>query len=136
MVTETVKFDHSAEDISSVFGISKQRAMEITGSIFFTEIDKVYAVHSLFGNPEEAPKEFTTKTGILDAVLGEVNNDSEALFATYEWGKHITLSNSNEDYKMMCGMEMTMLYMMTGQDKDKFLAEFVKRAESAEESED
>ena len=135
MVSETVRFDHSAGDIPSVFGLTRQRAMEITGSIFFTEIDKAYTAHSLFDDADDAPKEFTTKTGILDAVLGEVRNDNEALFATYEWGKHITLSNVKEDYKMMCGM-MTMMYMMANQDKDKFIKEFVKRAEEADNESD
>lgn len=129
MVKDTVKFDHSAGNLYSVFGLTKQRALEISGSILFTEIDKAYTAQALYDNPADAPSEFTTHTGVLDAVLGEVNNDNEALFATYEWGKHITLSNTKEDYKMMCGL-LSMLYMMSNQNKDKFIIEFIKRAEA------
>lgn len=129
MVTETVKFDHTAGSIYSVFGLTKERAMEITGSILFTEIDKAYTAQSLYDDPNEAPAEFTTKTGVLDAVLGDVKNDNEALFATYEWSKHIILSNEKDEYRVMCGL-LTMVYMLANQDKDRFITEFVKRADS------
>ena len=132
MVTETVKFDHSAGSIHSVFGLSKYRAMEITGSIFFTEIEKAYVASKLYDVIEEVPAEFSTRTSVLDAVLGEVNNDNEALFATYEWGKHITLLNTQEDYKLMTEM-FGMLYMMHGGDRNKFMTAFIERAEEAGE---
>ena len=131
MVTETVKFNHSAGTIPAVFGISKQRAMEITGSMFFIEIDKAMTAQSLYDDPSEAPAEFTTHTGVLDAMLGEVKNDNEALFATYEWSKHITLSNTDKNYKEMVPM-MTMLYMLSGQDKDKFVKRFVEGSQESE----
>ena len=132
MVTETVKFDHSAGSFHSVFGLSKSRAMEITGSILFTEIDKAFVVHELFNNADEAPAEFTTQTGVLDAVLGDVNNDNEALYATYEWSKHVTLSNTQEDYKKMIEM-FAILYKLNEGDRDKFITAFVDRVEEAGE---
>lgn len=132
MLAQTFRFDHSAESIHAVFGISQHRAMEITGSIIFTEIDKAHTAFKLFDNPEEAPMEFTTKTGVLDAVFGDLKNDNEALFATFEWGKHITLSTTKDDYKSMLG-QMGMFYMLTDGDRDKFLTLFTK---SQSESED
>ncbi len=128
MVSETVKFNHEAGSIYSVFGLTKQRALELTGSIFFTEIDKAYMAHKLFDDPNEAPAQFTTRTGVLDTVLGDVKNDNEALFVTYEWGKHLTLTAVDEKYQATAGL-LTMVYMMVDQDKDKFIEHFVNKTD-------
>ena len=125
MVSQTVKFDHTQGAIHSVFGISKVRAAEITGSIIFLEIDKAFTASKLYDDVSEAPAEFTTKTGVLDALLGEVSNDNEALYATYEWSKHITLGNTDENYNTVCN-GLALLYMSVGQDRDKFINSFLE----------
>jgi hypothetical protein len=126
MLTEKITWDHSANDIREALCISKDRAMEITGSIFFTEIDKAYVAHSIFGEEEEIPNEFKTKTAVLDSVTEELENENELIFATFEWTKHIASRNVNPEAK---GMEavMTLLYMMSNQNKKTFIREFKKR---------
>ena len=69
MLTEKIKFDHTTGNIQSAFGLTEDRATEITGSILFTEIDKAFTAQSLYENLDEAPKEFTSKTAVLATVL-------------------------------------------------------------------
>lgn len=127
MLTEKITWDHSQNNIAKALGITPTRAMEITGSIFFTEIDKAYTAQALFDNEEDTPAEFKTKTAILDTVLEDVSNNNEAIFATFEWTKIVISNVMGEDADKMKAM-LTMLYMMTNQDKNKFIREFAKRA--------
>ena len=135
MLTEQITFDHSTGDIVSAFGLTDDRATEITGSIIFTEIDKAFTAQSLYDKMEDAPREFTSKTAVLASVLDDMANNQEALFATYEWSKHIILKQTNKQYDSLLGV-MTMLYMTSGQDKDKFLKKFVKKINEAKEHRD
>lgn len=126
MLTEKITWDHSSNDIREALCISKDRAMEITGSIFFTEIDKAFVAHSIFGDDDNIPSEFTTKTAILDTVADELENSNELVFATFEWTKHIASRSLNPEAK---GIEsiMTLLYMMSKQNKNTFIKEFKKK---------
>ena len=126
MITDNIVFNHNTGNIPTSFGLTAERASEITGSLFFIEIDKTFIAHKLYDNMEDAPKEFTTKTAILSELLDDCNTNAEALFAAYEWGKHLTLSATNKSYKEMTGM-LTMMYMISDQDKGKFLKSFVER---------
>lgn len=131
MLTEKITWDHSSNDIRQALCISEERAMEITGSIFFTEIDKAYVAHSIFGDEEEIPNEFKTKTAVLDTVTDELENQNELVFATFEWTKHVASRAINPEAK---GMEavMTLLYMMSNQNKATFIKEFKKRMRDAD----
>jgi hypothetical protein len=126
MLTEKIKFDHTTGNIQTAFGLTDDRANEITGSIYFTEIDKAFTAQSLYENLEEAPKEFTSKTAVLATVLEDLNSNEEALYATFEWSKHVILKSTDSNYGGMIGM-MTMLYMTSGQNKKKFIKSFVKK---------
>lgn len=129
MITENIVFNHNTGNVPLAFGLTEDRANEITASIFFIEIDKTYTAHQLYDDMREAPKEFTTKTAVLDTLLDDCNTNAEALYAAFEWGKHLTLSACRREYKEMTAM-MTMLYMTSGQDKTKFIKEFAKRVTS------
>jgi hypothetical protein len=135
MITEQINFDHTTGDIALAFGLTDDRATEITGSIIFTEIDKAFTAQSLYDNLEDAPREFTSKTGVLASVLDDVHNNEEALFATFEWSKHIILKQTNKEYDKLLGA-MTMLYMLSGQDKNKFIKGFVKKINEAKQHKD
>ena len=135
MLTEKIKFNHNTGDICSALGISDDRATEITGSIIFTEIDKAFTAQSLYEDMEEAPREFTSKTAVLASVLDDMNNNEEALYATFEWSKHIMLKQTNKNYESLLS-GMAMLYMVSGQDKEKFLKSFVAKMNRARQEHD
>ena len=131
MITENIVFNHNTGNVPLAFGLTEERANEITASIFFIEIDKTYTAHQLYDDMREAPKEFTTKTAVLATLLDDCSTNAEALYAAFEWGKHLTLSACRKEYKEMTQM-MTMMYMISGQNKDKFIKEFAKRASKTE----
>ena len=133
MLTEKINFDHNTGDIATAFGISSQRASEITGSIIFTEIDKAFTAQSLYEDLSEAPSEFTSKTAVLSSVFDELTSNEEVIFATYEWSKHIVLKRTEQSYDKMLNM-FTMMYMLSNQDKKKFIKTFVEKIESAREA--
>jgi len=135
MLTEQIKFDHTTGNIQSAFGLTDDRAHEITGSIYFTEIDKAFTAQSLYEDLDEAPKEFTSKTAVLATVLEDLNTNEEALYATFEWSKHVILKSTDSNYGGMLGM-MTMLYMTSGQNKKKFIKSFVKKINEVKSSMD
>ena len=126
-LTEKITWDHSQNDIAKALHITDDRALEITGSLLFTEIDKAFTAHSLFDNEDEIPAGFKSKTAVLDSVLDDLTNNNEAIFATYEWTKFIVARNMGADKDKM-NAQLTMLYMMSGQNKEKFLNEFRRRA--------
>ena len=135
MLTEKITFDHTTGNIQSAFGLTEDRATEITGSILFTEIDKAFTAQSLYEDLDEAPKEFTSKTAVLATVLEDLNSNEEALYATFEWSKHIIMKSSNSEYGGLLGM-MTMLYMTSGQNKKKFIKSFVNKINEVKSSMD
>jgi len=126
MLTEKIHFNHNTGDIQAAFGLTDDRATEITGSILFTEIDKTFTASSLYEDLSEAPAEFTSKTALLASVLDDMNSNEEVLYATFEWSKHIILKRTNKEYDGLLGA-MTMLYMTTGQNKNRFIKGFVKK---------
>lgn len=130
MLTEKITWDHSQSNIAKALCISPVRAMEITGSIFFTEIDKTYVAQTLFDNEEDTPAEFKTRTAILDSVIEDLNNINEVIFATFEWTKIAATNVMGEDQDKMKAV-LTMLYMVSQQDKNKFIKEFTKRAQDS-----
>lgn len=127
MLTEKITWDHSQNSIPLALGISEDRAAEITGSIFFTEIDKAFTAHSLFDDEDDIPAEFKSKTAVLDSVLDDLTNNNEAIFATFEWTKYMVVAS--EDRRDKLKGALSMLYMMSGQDKNKFIKEFKKKVQ-------
>ena len=127
MLTQNIKWQHDARTFQGALGISDQRAMQITGSILFEEIDKMYVITSLYDDEDEIPVEFKTKTGVLASVLDYMNNDQEVLFATMEWGKINALKDfDTNEFRQLLSIS-TMLYMGSKQDRNKFITEFTKR---------
>ena len=59
-------------------------------------------------------------------VLEDLNSNEEALYATFEWSKHLVLKNTDSNYGGLLGV-MTMLYMTSGQNKKRFIKSFVKK---------
>lgn len=121
-----IKFDHQQENIGAALGVSDERAKEIQALLHFIELEKTFTAHKLFDKEEDVPAEFKVKTAILDSALDEAKNDNEALYMTYEWAHHSLLKKISANYDEM-SQKLTMLYMISNQDKDTFIREFVKK---------
>jgi len=127
MLNEKIKFNHQASDIREALSIDNRRATELTGLLFFTEINKAHTVGKIFDNEDEAPREFTTQTGTLSTVLEEVEDLNEVVFTTFQWTKNMQMARHKDGSGMLA--ELTMIYLVCDHDKDKFIEMFLNKME-------
>jgi hypothetical protein len=127
MLNEKIKFNHQASDIREALSIDNRRATELTGLLFFTEINKAHTVGKIFDNEDEAPREFTTQTGTLSTVLEEVEDLNEVVFTTFQWTKNMQMARHKDGSGMLAAL--TMIYLVCDHDKDKFIEMFLNKME-------
>jgi hypothetical protein len=127
MLNEKIKFNHQASDIREALSIDNRRATELTGLLFFTEINKAHTVGKIFDNEDEAPREFTTQTGTLSTVLEEVEDLNEVVFTTFQWTKNMQIARHKDGSGMLAAL--TMIYLVCDHDKDKFIEMFLNKME-------
>lgn len=118
-----VQFDHSKPTFEQSLGISTERADILTATVFYEMINHAYLVDKLFDNAEDAPRNMTTKTGILEKAFEEASNEAERIFCTWEYGK-IDLLDDNDAKSPLAGM--TMLFQMCRSDKDEFIKRYIE----------
>ena len=127
MLNEKIKFNHQASDIREALSIDNRRASELTGLLFFTEINKAHTVGKIFDNEDEAPREFTTQTGTLSTVLEEIEDLNEVVFTTFQWTKNMQMAKQKDGSGMLAAL--TMMYLVCDHDKDKFIEMFLNKME-------
>jgi hypothetical protein len=127
MLNEKIKFNHQASDIREALSIDNRRATELTGLLFFTEINKAHTVGKIFDNEDEAPREFTTQTGTLSTVLEEIEDLNEVVFTTFQWTKNMQMARHKDGSGMLAAL--TMIYLVCDHDKDKFIEMFLNKME-------
>ena len=127
MLKEKVNFDHNSSDIRAALNLNSRRASELTALLFFIEIDQVFTVKRLFDDEDEAPREFVTKTGTLSTALDDAQDLNEVVFLTYQWTKNLSM---NKEGNLGGGLAaLTLMYMLSNQDKNEFINMFVKKME-------
>ena len=127
MLNEKIKFNHQASDIREALSIDNRRATELTGLLFFTEINKAHTVSKIFDSEDEAPREFTTQTGTLSTVLEEIEDLNEVVFTTFQWTKNMQMARHKDGSGMLAAL--TMIYLVCDHDKDKFIEMFLNKME-------
>lgn len=118
-----VQFDHTKPTFEQSLGISEERADILTATVFYEMINHAYLVDKLFDNSDDAPRNMTTKTGILEKAFEEASNEAERIFCTWEYGK-IDLLDNNDAKSPLAGM--TMLFQFCNSDKDKFIQKYIE----------
>jgi len=120
-----LKFNHDTKTIQDSLGIDTKRADHISANILFEIINQAYLVKNLFDNPDNAPSNLTTKTGLLERVFEETTNEAERIYATWEYSKiDLTLQKSEAMQATLQGMAL--LYSACDSDKDKFINKFIE----------
>ena len=127
MLNEKIKFNHQASDIREALSIDNRRATELTGLLFFTEINKAHTVSKIFDSEDEAPREFTTQTGTLSTVLEEIEDLNEVVFTTFQWTKNMQMAKHKDGSGMLAAL--TMMYLVCDHDRDKFIEMFLNKME-------
>lgn len=130
-----LKFNHDTKTIQDSLGIQKDRADRISANILFELINQAYLIKNLFDSVENAPSNLTTKTGLLERVFDETQNEAERIYATWEYSK-IDLSIQKSD-KMQAALQgFAFLYTACDSDKDKFIDKFIEHQSMLQDDED
>jgi hypothetical protein len=130
-----VKFDHTESSVPSALGIPQNRTEQLSASIMFEMINQAFLVRKLFDNPDDAPVNFTRKTGILERLFDDASNEAERIFLTWEFSK-IDLSMHKNDKMRTVLQALSLLYSACDADKDKFIQKFIEHQRMAEEASD
>lgn len=131
-----VKFDHSKKNLQQSLGIEDKRADELTASLFFEMINVQHMVESLFDDPEQAPLNMITKTGIMERVLDDVKTPEELLYVGWEYAKYDVLLKKDDKFSMQHKLMTMALYMFSNQDKDRFIKTYVDKKNAANDDDD
>ena len=131
-----IEFNHEEKNIHRSIGLTDDRADEITAGVLFEMINQSYLVDKLFSNPEEAPVNLRTKTGVMERSLEDVNYNNEMVYAIWEYTKYDMMTSSENKHHEKMKMAMSMLFMMSDMKKEKFIRNFINKKRTAEASGD
>ena len=122
----SVKFDHSQGNLGLALGIDDERTDELDALIIFNIIDQTVMVDNLFDDPEDAPLNLTTKTGLMESVFESTTNETERIYVAFEYSKmdqHM-MHNVRGFKDFMRGLHL--LYQGADGDQDKFVQKFIR----------
>jgi hypothetical protein len=129
-----VQLNHNSSTMGEAMGISKDRQDVITASVFFEIVNNDYQVMSLYDDPEEAPREMVTTSGVLQKALSRVSNEQERMYMIWEFAKTDTVRNSKmSDHFDKMLQAVSMIFMMCDKDYNKFVKRFTAFQRQAEE---
>lgn len=131
-----IKFDHTAETLQESMSIGQDRADALTASLFYEMINVQQLVNSLFDNPDDAPANLTTKTGVLERALEETKTQEEMVYVTWEYAKYDILIKKDKEFAMGHKLMSLSLFMASNQDKDRFIEIYVKKKSQADSERD
>jgi hypothetical protein len=130
----SVKFDHTQESLHLALGIDDERSDALDAIMFFCIIDQNILRDSLFDDPDEAPMNMRTKTGILEKAFDEAKNEPERIYLSMEYGKIDTdLDNDNNGIRtFMKGL--LMMYEGVDGNLHKFISKFISYKNKAKKA--
>lgn len=129
-----IKFDHSADTLQKSLGISDERADILSATYFFESINKNFLVKELFDNPDEAPSNLTTKTGVLEAVFEDCETEEERLYVTWDGARHESYLKTNPKYETAFLHMVTLTYALAEKDREKFIEIYKKFKRKAQDN--
>jgi hypothetical protein len=129
-----IKMNHDVRTMHLSLGISDDRADTITGEIMYELVNQQYLVTTLYDNPEQAPRNMVTKTGVLEKVLESTKNDSEIILATWELSRMDAINDASEKMGDKFFSMVSMMFMMADRNKEKFIKLFKEKKRSALEN--
>lgn len=126
-----INFDHSQKSLNLAIGIDDERSDELDAIVFFSIIDQSVLAESLFDNPDDAPVNMRTKTGMMERMLEHGSTEAEIIYLAMQFSK----VDRDMDFKssgvhgFLSGLAM--MYEAVDGDCDKFVKKFIKYKEKA-----
>ena len=119
-----VQFDHTSGNIPRSLNITDERSDQLDALVMYNIINQGMMIRQLFDNPDDAPANMRTKTGVLERCFESTNNEAERIYLVWEYAKlDIRLDKDHKLQAIMSGMAM--LYDAVNGDEDKFVEKFV-----------
>lgn len=119
-----VQFDHTSGNIPRSLNITDERSDQLDALVMYNIINQGMMIRQLFDNPDDAPVNMRTKTGILERCFESTNNEAERIYLVWEYAKlDVRLDKDVKLQAIMSGMAM--LYDAVNGDEDKFIEKFV-----------
>ena len=119
-----VKFDHSAGNVQAALSIPDHRSDVLDAKVLFNIINQAVMVNKLFDDPDDAPSNLRTKTGVIEKILDEAKTDNERVYLVWEYSRlDLRMDTDKKLQHVLAGM--TMLYKAVDGDEDKFVEKFI-----------
>lgn len=119
-----VKFDHSAGNVQAALSIPDHRSDVLDAKVLFNIINQAIMVSKLFDDPDDAPSNLRTKTGVIEKILDEAKTDNERVYLVWEYSRlDLRMDTDKKLQHVLAGM--TMLYKAVDGDEDKFVEKFI-----------
>ena len=119
-----VKFDHSAGNVQAALSIPDHRSDVLDAKVLFNIINQAVMVNKLFDDPDDAPSNLSTKTGVIEKILDEAKTDNERVYLVWEYSRlDLRMDTDKKLQHVLAGM--TMLYKAVDGDEDKFIEKFI-----------
>lgn len=128
-----IKFNHNNASLCAALGIEKKRENELSAIVLFELINQQALLHKLYDNPQEAPLELRTKSGLLEKLLRECQSESEAIFVTHDFTKIDILTD--HDKKVQSSMQgVVMLYTLMNGNREEFIKRYNEQRSRIEDA--
>jgi hypothetical protein len=119
-----LKFNHEGSTMGAAMGLERNQEAVLLGNMFYEIVNRDFIMHDLYDNPEEAPIELRTTSGLLESCLKRCSTENERTFTIWEFSKTDFLrSTENKNLEGMLQAVM-MIYMMSDKKRDKFIEKF------------
>ena len=119
-----VQFNHNERNINRSLNITDERSDELDAIVMYNIINQTMMIRQLFDNPDDAPKNMRTKTGVLERCFESTNNEAERIYLVWEYAK--LDMRVDKDVKLQAVLSgMALLYDAVNGDEETFIEKFV-----------
>lgn len=126
---ERIKFNHEGKTLAESMGIDLERRYELEAIVVYNMLIVEIMARKLFDNPKDAPRNLTTKSGVLEKILDYADTEAEAIYLTYEY---CILDKKTDGLKgQMFATAIAVKIKQLDLDEEKFIEWFVKKRQEA-----
>lgn len=93
---EKIKFNHDCEKLHQSMGIDEDRKYELEVAVLYNMLLNALMLDKLFDNPDDAPTNMRTKSGMLEKILDYAMDDAELVYLGMEYVIQDKLSDTTE----------------------------------------